>query len=155
MMQIELKFPYSEDWKCGYLVTGRENRKNVILYKRMELKVNYFDKIKVIMSSRYRNNFCIKPIDNENFDKDVLDVRFISYFDISYAVAIDPKGQFLSASRGAISWWPQRGEDAEAVYSKMRSLIDNEYSRISRKRSRKEYIKKLKNTLTCGLFFKK
>ena len=30
--KFDLEFPYNEDWKFGYLVTNRENRRNVILY---------------------------------------------------------------------------------------------------------------------------
>lgn len=30
--EIRLEEPYSKDWKKGYLVTNRENRKTVILY---------------------------------------------------------------------------------------------------------------------------
>lgn len=31
-MKINLEYPYSNDWKCGYLVTNPEGRKTVILY---------------------------------------------------------------------------------------------------------------------------
>ena len=31
-IKIELQEPYKSIWKCGYIVTNKENRKNVILY---------------------------------------------------------------------------------------------------------------------------
>lgn len=31
-MKIELEEPYKSDWKHGYIVTNKENRKHVILY---------------------------------------------------------------------------------------------------------------------------
>lgn len=31
-MKIDLKYPYSEKWKFGYIVTNSENRKTLILY---------------------------------------------------------------------------------------------------------------------------
>lgn len=31
--KIKLEHPYSNDWESGYLVTNKENRKTVILYK--------------------------------------------------------------------------------------------------------------------------
>lgn len=31
-MKIQLKSPYDKDWKCGYLVTNKDNRRQIILY---------------------------------------------------------------------------------------------------------------------------
>ena len=30
--KIDLEYPYSSDWKCGYLVTNKENRRHIVLY---------------------------------------------------------------------------------------------------------------------------
>lgn len=35
-MKIDLEFPYSKDWKSGYIVTNPEGRKTVILYNNQE-----------------------------------------------------------------------------------------------------------------------
>ena len=35
-MKIDLEFPYSSDWKYGYLVTNGENRKHVVLFNTNE-----------------------------------------------------------------------------------------------------------------------
>ena len=31
-MKIELEYPYNTDWKYGYIVTSRENRKTLVLF---------------------------------------------------------------------------------------------------------------------------
>lgn len=70
-MRIDLKFPYSEKWRIGYLVTNKEPRRNVVLFNS-ETDRSTVSYARYLMSSHLgrflRSDEVVDHINNDRMD---------------------------------------------------------------------------------------
>lgn len=81
---IKLEAPYSDDWKKGYLLTNRENRKTVILYNSKEDRssTQYARYLMAVKLGRYlTKDETVDHIDEDKTNDDINNLQIISLHD--------------------------------------------------------------------------
>lgn len=79
--KIDLCFPYSEDWRYGYVVTNKENRKTLILYNspKDRSSTQYARYLMAVESGRYlEDKEEVDHIDEDKTNDDISNLRVIS-----------------------------------------------------------------------------
>ena len=86
--KIKLEYPYSNDWESGYLVTNKENRKTVILYKgingnnRKMSSTQYARyKLAVSLGRHLTRDETVDHIDNNKRNDDISNLQILSMRD--------------------------------------------------------------------------
>lgn len=80
-MKIDLEYPFSEDWKSGYIVTNSENRKNVILYNTPKDRstVSYARYLMSVKLKRYLTELeQVDHIDNDRTNDIISNLQILS-----------------------------------------------------------------------------
>lgn len=80
-MKIELEEPYKSDWKHGYIVTNRENRKHVILYNSPKDRstVSYARYLMACSLGKYIDDgFEVDHIDNDKTNDVLSNLQILS-----------------------------------------------------------------------------
>ena len=80
-MKINLLFPYSDDWKHGYLQVNGENRKTVILYNSPSDRSStaYSRYLMSTKIGRYLNEYeHVDHIDNDKTNDDISNLQILT-----------------------------------------------------------------------------
>ena len=79
--EIQLEFPYSQDWKHGYIVTNPENRKTLILYNSPNHRssTQYARYLLSVKLHRYlTKNETVDHIDNDKTNDSIENLQLMS-----------------------------------------------------------------------------
>lgn len=80
-MKIILEYPYTSVWKSGYLVTNRENRKNVILFNsdKDRSTTSYARYLMSVKLKRFlTSDEQVDHIDNDKTNDDINNLQVLS-----------------------------------------------------------------------------